>query len=302
MIFNFENTSSHNFKQLLAGFSFLFMAIMIPSAWADSSQSSATVTVSITVPGIRQPAQPFAARGLPGKGWIGGATLNATSFPQSDIQLVTIHPIVDPAGPGSVATDRLWVRVSESGADFVPLTQIAGRTLANPNATMGSQLPEIEFRPTWQDAPGKYLACLQITPGSAENSSPGEPSFCELEAEVPPFLDFEIENSLVRFVPSSTSGEMRGTQDIQIRVTTNSDRWKIKLSCSKKSQTCPVRFELMNYSQNTSGPVSGYSSKSGAVTGRAAAQGHLLVFRPVCKVEEFEGETIQVLVDGYTEN
>lgn len=302
MTFSFVPTSLTTTRTLVVSCFLLLAGAFVPPTFADSGQNSARVTVSFTVPGGKIPAQPFVKRSLPGDGWIGGATLASLSFPPADIKSVTIIYISIPSDPGSVAMDRLWIRVGEAGGDFVPLDEVAGSSLANPNATDSSQLPEIEFRPTWRDAPGKYHARLKITPDPNVNASTEEPRFCELEADVPPFLNFEIENSLIRFVPSPTAGDLQVAQNIHVRVTTNSEHWRIKLSCSQDDQTCPVWFELLNRSQELQGPVSGYSSQNGTVTGRSAVDDHLLVFRPVCRIWELKDGPIQVSAEGYTGN
>lgn len=261
------------------------------SALAESSQNTSQVSISVTVGGRKFPAQPFAGSNIPGGGWVGGATLVSAGFPSADVETVIISSVA--SGEGSIAADRLWMRSPESGNEYVSLTDMSFRPLANPNAGSGTQLPDIEFRPTWEDAPGKYHARLKISPGL--NEKPGsESGFCDFEAEVPSFLNFDVENTDVRFVPSGTKGQMLGAQNIRVRVTTNSDKWKVKLSSNQDG----VAFEIQSIEKGRLSPVSGYSYGTGTVSGRSAVNDYLLVFSPVCSEGKLQEGSVQVMVEG----
>ncbi len=273
----------------------LVLVVLQPSlALADSGQSTAQVSVSITVAGHKEPAQPFAGRTIPGDGWVGGAVFSSNAFPAANVKSVTITSVS--SGEGTIAPDRLWLRSNEIGSEFIPLDDYSRRSIANPNAASGAPLPDIEFRPTWEDAPGKYQARLKIEPGSGGLSTT-DPGFCDFEAEVPPFLNFEVENSQVRFVLSNTGDKMEGVQPIHVRITTNTDLWKVKLSCEQED----VVFELVDPSRGMSSPVSGFSTRNATVTGRQAVNNYLLAFRPVCPVETLKQGAIQVVVECRTE-
>ena len=293
MGFSIGQTSfqAHTAKVILG--LFLLTSAAASTAVADSGESTSQVSVSITIAGRKTPAQPFAGSNLPEGGWVGGATFSSSSFPSADVPSVIISPVA--SGDGAIEANRLWIKSEETGNQFVPLSEMSSRPLANPNASSGAQLPDLEFRPTWEDAPGKYQARLKISPGNNEATT-AEPGFFEFEAEVPSFMNFEVENTLVRFVPSGTTGQAQGARNIQVLVTTNSDLWKVKLTSNMDG----VYFELIGNDKGRHSPVSGYSTSNATVSGRQPVKEYLLAFKPICPADKLKDGSIQVTVEGRT--
>ncbi len=272
---------------------FLLSVVQASPVFSQPEQNSTQVSVSIAVSSHIGPAQPFAGRNLPEGKWVGGTSLLASSFPSADVQSVIISPVS--AGEGTIADNRLWIKSDETGNQFIPLSELSSRILANPNANQGARLPDLEFRPTWEDAPGKYKARLKIT--SAVNETATDNSgIIEFEADVPSFMSFQVENSAVRFISSETNGILQGEKNILVHVTTNSDQWKIQMTSNQDA----VSFELVGQEKGRQGPISSFSSGTSTVSGRQPVHQYLLAFKPTCPVDKKETGPVQVVVEGRT--